>query len=106
VWATFTAADGSTIRVDEEPLLVTGADPGLAEALTRVFTEPVTAIEGWFDRLEGQWADREVVRAPGEPKFFDSAVDRAQRELGLRLVERGGWTRDADRGPRGPRSAG
>ena len=97
MWATFISPDGAAVRVDEDPLLIGGADALLTDAIRHIFSQPVVAIEGWFDRLEGQWADREVVRSPGEPKFFDSAIDRCQRELGLRLVERGGWRRDENR---------
>jgi hypothetical protein len=99
MWAVFSGTDGETVRVDEEPLDVTGAPPELEAALRRIFSEPIVAIEGWFDRFEGQWADREVPRNPGEPKYFDSVIDRAQRELGLRLVERGGWKRDPNAPP-------
>jgi hypothetical protein len=94
MWAVFVGADGLRVRVDEDPLTVEGAPAELHDALVRLFSEPVEAIEGWFDRFEGQWADRVVVRNPGEPKHFDSVIDRVQRELGLRLEERGGWKRD------------
>ena len=99
MWAVFRAPDDTLIRVEEDPLNVTGAPAALAAELGRIFSEPVTAIEGWFDRFEGQWADREVTRQPGEPKHFDSVIDRVQRELGLRLVERGGWKRDPNAPP-------
>jgi hypothetical protein len=99
MWAIFSGAGDLTVRVEEDPLRIEGAPPELEAELRRIFSEPITAIEGWFDRLEGQWADLEVTRAPGEPKYFDSVIDRAQRELGLRLVERGGWKRDPDAPP-------
>lgn len=99
MWAIFTNEEGLEVKVEESPLSVEGAPPDLAIELERIFSEPLTAIEGWFDRFEGQWADREVQRNPGEPKFFDSAIDRAQRELRLRLVERGGWKRDPNAPP-------
>ena len=99
MWAIFTTPDGATVRVEEEPLTIEGAPADLEADIRRVFTEPITAIEGWFDRFEGQWADREVTRSPGEPKYFDSCIDRAQRELNLRLVERGGWKRDPNAPP-------
>ncbi|MFY9613846.1 MAG: hypothetical protein WAT58_00460 [Candidatus Dormiibacterota bacterium] len=99
MWAIFSNAADLRVRVEENPLTVEGAPPELEAALLRIFSEPITAIEGWFDRFEGQWADREVTRQPGEPKHFDSVIDRAQRELGLRLVERGGWKRDPDAPP-------
>ena len=99
MFAVFTDASGKQVRVEEQPLTIAGAPPELEAALRRIFSEPIMAIEGWFDRLEGQWADHEVTRNPGEPKYFDSVIDRAQRELGLRLVERGGWKRDPDAPP-------
>lgn len=99
MWAVFATHDGGQVRVVEIPLSVSGAMPELEADLLRIFAEPVTAIEGWFDRLEGQWADHEVTREPGDPKYFDSAIDRAQRELGLVLLERGGWKRDPDAPP-------
>ena len=99
MWAVFVGPDGLRVRVDEAPLSVEGAPPALHDELVRLFSEPVAAIEGWFDRFEGQWADREVVRNPGEPKYFDSVIDRVQRELGLRLEERGGWKRDSNAPP-------
>src|SRR5205807_230117 len=91
MWATFSTPAGGQVRVDERPLVVTGAEPDLEKALLAIFSAPVDAIEGWFDRFDGQWADREVTRQPGEPKHFDSCLDRVQTELGLRLIERGGW---------------
>ena len=99
MFAVFTDGGGMHVRVEEQPLTVEGAPPELEAELRRIFSEPITAIEGWFDRLEGQWADHEVTRNPGEPKYFDSVIDRAQRELGLRLVERGGWKRNPDAPP-------
>ena len=99
MWAIFETKTGASVRVEETPLTIEGADAGLRESLERLFSEPIEAIEGWFDRFEGQWADRTVTRHPGEPKYFDSVLDRVQRELGLRLIERGGWKRDPNAPP-------